>query len=1036
MYRSTAITFLASLALLFCVLAQAQPKNKATADLLGVVGGSDGASVLLHLRALDENPVRYYDGYEVKAANDGSFDFADIQPDPYQLETDGTGFTLAAPRLITLHPSETRRGVTVTVTPTLSLCGRVTDNGAPRNNTWVNAYRYNPEFGTLSQTFFPHTGADGSFQFENVSPGMYYLEGYTTYYPGSFIFNGAKPIIIGYGTPTSCAIEIPLQYTGCHATKVSGHIDSVPGDSDAKYKVQFLATNQAGGSMEAPIASNINDIYRPRDNFNAIVCQGKYDVVLSDDQRIAPWEEDRPSHKVVFDIQHVDVGVTAIETMELTPHPMASISGEVPGMAHNVACPAGGPRAHVSILRAGDGQFQTMDLDDNNRFNFRYVEPGDYTIYVGPIARESFYLESILLDGKPTKGRKFTVAQAQPLNMVINISGDLTKALGHLSPDVRKEPRWEVAWTRPKGSVAGRVVGVSPEDITIRLRAARYNSNASAEYVAHTDEDGTFEFNPVDPGVYTLLAEGEDIIATEFGASEAGKRGTPIVVARGAHLQNLTLSPTKLSSICGRVTNSQGLPQAGIQILAGWSTNADLHGRQMGRKSRRAAHDLSLDPSAILTDAAGRFRVDGVSPGEYFPESSLDVDRAVYFSLDGTLRAATPVIVQAGKDVGCGSSPALNLTVPDNYKQLYAFSGKVEGDLPPAIGDRFWLSLLDVSPSGSESYVANTTLDATHRFSFDKVPGGRFLLELHSAYGPQPMAWSGPYGPVSHLLASQTIDVQDGMTEVTITPMQLPTVTGTVHFNRVPEDWKKNLDITQHQIVLRPREYRAPFSASLSKDGAFSLGPEDPGDYEVDLELRGPLYLQSVRLDGREIKGRYFHLSSAVTANLEVEVSGDSGQLNARITPDASLPMAEPPVQETCSKSAWPQFEVVLFPDPLFVTPTMEQEPNSGSANPPRLLRAASYGDVNDPDFRIEAVPPGRYRALAVQTPGMTSLFGRGDIDNHFQRKLWSALAALGDPVTVQSEGKVELALPDKTIDADRVAANLGLSLERGLFEW
>jgi len=47
-------------------------------------------------------------------------------------------------------------------------------------------------------------------------------------------------------------------------------------------------------------------------------------------------------------------------------------------------------------------------------------------------------------------------------------------------------------------------------------------------------------------------------------------------------------------------------------------------------------------------------------------------------------------------------------------------------------------------------------------------------------------------------------------------------------------------------------------------------------------------------------------------------------------------------------------------------------------------------------------------------------------------QKLWDALAALGESVIVQSGGPLELTLPDKTVDVDRVAAKLGVSLQRG----
>ena len=504
--RSMVAPSVVALALLLCGHAHAQRNKSATGELFGVVKGGDGTPIVLHLRSLDQNPVRYYDGYEDVATKDGVFHFADIAPGLYQLESETSGFTQVVPETITLHVGESRKGVVVSLRPSVSLCGRVTENGASKPNTWASAYRYNPEYGTLSYIPFPYTQADGSFKIKDVTPGTYYLGGYTTYYPGSFNFNGAKAIVVGTDAPTGCAFDIPLQYTGCRATKVSGHIASVPGDSNTRYKVQFLATNSEGGSIAAPIAMNSNTVYKSGDTFTDSVCQGEYDLVLSDDKPIQTWSE-VPSHKVVFDTQHLQIGAAAIDGLTLTPRPMASISGEIPGMSHSASCPGGGPRAHVSILREGDGQFQTVDLDDKNRFSFPNVAPGDYTIYVGPIIRESFYLASILVDGKPADGRKFTIAQPRPTNIVINVSGDLTNAAGHLSPDVRREPRWEVAWTRPKGIVEGKILGISGAGAVLKLRAVRYNSNTGAEYAAHAAQDGSFRFNAVDPGVYALRAE-------------------------------------------------------------------------------------------------------------------------------------------------------------------------------------------------------------------------------------------------------------------------------------------------------------------------------------------------------------------------------------------------------------------------------------------------------------------------------------------------------------------------------------------------
>jgi hypothetical protein len=147
--------------------------------------------------------------------------------------------------------------------------------------------------------------------------------------------------------------------------------------------------------------------------------------------------------------------------------------------------------------------------------------------------------------------------------------------------------------------------------------------------------------------------------------------------------------------------------------------------------------------------------------------------------------------------------------------------------------------------------------------------------------------------------------------------------------------------------------------------------------------------------------------------------------------------MAEPSLSETCSKSAYPEPAVVLFPDPMFDGVIANPEPELDSTVQLRLFRGTSFGDRNNPKLQILAVPPGKYRALAIQGPGiMSSSVGRPNDHSELTQKLWNALAALRESVTVQAGGSLELTIPDKTMNADRVAAKLGVSLERGLLDW
>jgi hypothetical protein len=151
------------------------------------------------------------------------------------------------------------------------------------------------------------------------------------------------------------------------------------------------------------------------------------------------------------------------------------------------------------------------------------------------------------------------------------------------------------------------------------------------------------------------------------------------------------------------------------------------------------------------------------------------------------------------------------------------------------------------------------------------------------------------------------------------------------------------------------------------------------------------------------------------------------------VVPDGSLPVPEPSVRISCSRSSWPEYQVVLFPDPLFAKPN-GAESGSASLIAPHLLTASGVGDTK---LQISSVPPGRYRALATGIPGgLPTPWRISALGDSFAERSWNALAALGEPVTVPAGGVLELTLPDRTVDAMRVAAELGAPLDHGLLDW
>ena len=171
----------------------------------------------------------------------------------------------------------------------------------------------------------------------------------------------------------------------------------------------------------------------------------------------------------------------------------------------------------------------------------------------------------------------------------------------------------------------------------------------------------------------------------------------------------------------------------------------------------------------LSTDHDGLFRADSLVPGDYYIGFGSR-DRIPYFSSDGSLSAEAPIRLRAGESLGCNPGKPVEFRIPTGLDQVHAISGQIVGEIPKSQGDRFWISLVWETPNG-QSFAGSAKVDEKRRFHLDGVANGRYLLHLFSAYGSEPGMWSGPYRPVSHVLATRKIEIQDAdVLGITITP--------------------------------------------------------------------------------------------------------------------------------------------------------------------------------------------------------------------------------------------------------------------------
>jgi hypothetical protein len=149
---------------------------------------------------------------------------------------------------------------------------------------------------------------------------------------------------------------------------------------------------------------------------------------------------------------------------------------------------------------------------------------------------------------------------------------------------------------------------------------------------AATDDDGRFEFSSLLAGRYELVATKPSFLASELGAGQPERIGTPIVLAEGQRLRGLPVQLHPGSVLTGTVWSADGLLVPRARIAA-------LRMRYVAGGSRKPVVE-----GQVSTDDRGRFRLYGLPPGEYVVVALPGV-RSGGGADVGTSRVSTPVFL-------------------------------------------------------------------------------------------------------------------------------------------------------------------------------------------------------------------------------------------------------------------------------------------------------------------------------------------------------------------------------------------------------
>ena len=507
------------------------------------------------------------------------------------------------------------------------------------------------------------------------------------------------------------------------------------------------------------------------------------------------------------------------------------------------------------------------------------------------------------------------------------------------------------------GPVRGRVVSTAGAPLSrAKVALARVGRFPDVR-TADSDREGRFVFAALPVGVYRVLASKAGYSAAGVGRDAVTQdtlrtAGRVVTVTGEQPAAEVELSLAPWSTVTGRVRDDEGEPVQGAIV------------RLLQVRYRAGRRQLvPVGPSERRTDDRGEYRLFGMPPGAYILSASVHEVAAA--ELPGYARTYYPGTARAGDARFVQVEAAAHLTSLDLdlvRGPTYRVGGRIRNAAgQPTMGGRVQL-LTSQRTNAAFIEAVNARIAGDGRFEFPHVAPGLYVMQTQQ---------NSRNGYTEGEFAAVAVTVTDSdVLDLHVQASAGSTVTGRVVLASSGVSTAPSLRALRIQAIAADTDLtpNAWARADIGAEGRFVLaGLNGPRRLMVS-NLPAGWTLQAVRVNGLDATDRplSFGRPEESLADVEViltdrvaEVSGIVAGAEGRPTPDA---------------------HVVLFPL------------DSGLWFPQsRYLRSTA----TDPDgsFRIEALPPGSYSAVAVSALP-------ADGDDAWQDPAWLALL-LRDAVTV-----------------------------------
>ena len=549
--------------------------------------------------------------------------------------------------------------------------------------------------------------------------------------------------------------------------------------------------------------------------------------------------------------------------------------------------------------------------------------------------------------------------------------------------------------TPASGAADGRVTdaltgnGLSGAILHLFPRGPIKQGSAVEPPTTASREDGSFDFEVVPPGTYTLFA-------THSGYVWAGGTSQTVTVADGQQVLNISVQLNPLGSLSGKVLDADGSTVAGasIELFSAYSIRGKLQLRRVRGTSAKPDGSYllkSVNPGKYFLAAEP---ADEQGPGEEKNSNGSASAKHAETSEGEWVLTFYPHTQDSDSATAVEMQPGQNMTDVD-VQLRRALTFHVRGRVEAVTPDTLTGGTLNLAPRGSfptDGLGRRSTVAQDGRFDIEGVIAGSYTLWLTGSYGGG-QGSSGGRRSRRRLLARQDVEVNagnvNGLALALLPPINL---TGQVTLGN--QSLAQN-NLAQVRVSLAPSAQTGLGgfqTVPVKSDGSFAIQDLEPGNYSVRVfNAPAGMYVQSVSLNRQDVTVSGLDLAQGGAGEVEITLRSGAAEV------DGTLNASEGTNQAATGTA-------LLVPENL---------PRDGSG-----VLSATVNSIGG--FAIRNVPPGRYFAYAVDR--WSSIWQNPDFLLDMQRR--------GQTVQVPENGHLQVQLTLLTTDQIQMeASGLGLTV-------